>query len=75
MYSNIPLLNIAINFLPLNANIASINKKNNVGMRGNTNDNLVVKYTHNNDDYTLILENDNGYWKVKDIYNEFLEIF
>lgn len=73
MYSRIPLFNIAINFVPLNAEIISVNKKSNTGMRGNSNDNLVVQYTHNNNDYTLILENINGHWGVKEIYNEFLE--
>ncbi len=75
MYSNIKLFNIAINFVPLNAKIISVNKKSNTGMRGNANDNLVVQYTHNNNDYTLILENNDGYWSVKEIYNEFLKRF
>ncbi|MDO4535843.1 MAG: hypothetical protein Q4B63_08555 [Clostridium perfringens] len=73
MYSNIELLNIAINFLPLGARIVSVNMINNSGMRGNSQGNLVTKYTHNNNDYTLILEKDNGYWTVKGVYNEFLE--
>ena len=55
MCSDVSLLNIAINFLPLNANIVSINKKNNTGMRGNANDNLIVQYIYNGTDYTLIL--------------------
>ena len=75
MCSDVSILNIAINFLPLNANIVSINKKNNTGMRGNANDNLIVQYIYNGTDYTLILENNNDYWRVKETYNEFLEIF
>ena len=46
MCSDVSLLNIAINFLPLNANIVSINKKNNTGMRGNANDKLMVLIIH-----------------------------
>ncbi len=73
MYSDIELLNIAINFLPLGASIVSVDMINNSYMRGNSKNNLITKYTHNNNDYTLILENDNDYWTVKGIYNEFLE--
>lgn len=73
MYSNIKLLNIAINFLPQGANIVSVDMVNNSYMRGNNKANLVTKYTHNNNNYTLILENNNGYWTINGIYNEFLE--
>ena len=73
MCSDIKLLNIAINFLPLGANIISVNKDSNLGMRGKPSNNLIVKYTYENIDYTLILENNADYWSVKDVYNELLE--
>ena len=73
MYSNIKLLNITINFLPQGANIVSVDMVNNSYMRGSNKKDLVTKYTHNNNNYTLILENNNGYWTIKEIYNEFLE--
>lgn len=71
MYSNIPLINLAANFVPNGAKILSADDNiEKIGMRTDNNElTIVVQYTYKSNPYTMILENTGGDWEIVNIYD------
>lgn len=76
MYSRIPLMNLAANFVPNGAKIISADDDpGKIGFRAD-NDSVVVivEYTYRSNPYTMVLENIDGEWKIVDIYDSIGEL-
>ena len=71
MYSKIPLMNLAANFVPNGSKILSADDNpRKIGMRADDNKLvIVVEYTYKSNPYTMVLENLDGEWKIVDIYD------
>ncbi|MPQ43436.1 hypothetical protein [Clostridium tarantellae] len=73
MNSKINLMNIAMDFLPINGgtDIKSINKDSLKSKFRNNEDEeiIIIEYIYNNKEYTMILVNNNDEWEISRLYN------
>lgn len=68
---NIQLKNLVLNFLPRDSNIKSIKMKD----ENYRSEEVVINYTFNSKDYTMILGLDKNEWYVKEVCDEILDNF
>lgn len=66
---NIQLKNLVLNFLPRNSSIMSIKQRD----EGYRSEEIVISYTFNSRDYTMILGLDGNEWYVKEVCDEILD--
>lgn len=66
---NIQLKNLVLNFLPRNSSIMSIKQRD----EGYRSEEIIINYTFNSRDYTMILGLDGNKWYVKEVCDEILD--
>lgn len=68
--NSVELMNFISSFLPRNSKVVSVDVEKN-GFRGAEVEDVIVEYIFRSGEYTMILENENEEWYIKEIFDSF----
>ena len=68
--NSVELMNFINSFLPRNSKVVSVDVEKN-GFRGAEVEDVIVEYIFRSGEYTMILENENEEWYIKEIFDSF----
>ncbi|WP_055071887.1 hypothetical protein [Clostridium massiliamazoniense] len=68
--NGVELMNFVNDFLPRNSKVVNVDVEKS-GFRGEEVENVIVEYIFRSGEYTMILENENGEWYIKEIFDSF----
>lgn len=77
--NKIEMLNIAQEFVPVDANISKIKKENGESLYRNSVESLknngliIIEYNYKTKKYTMVLIDKDGQWQIKDMFDDIKE--